>query len=74
MPQLRPSRSRPHEVAPSKFSHHAREAASEQRESEQGGGVIQRSFQESLVLDHLDLAAAIAARYSSRTHDFDDVR
>lgn len=35
---------------------------------------IRRSFQDDLVLDHLDLAESIAARYSSRTHDFADVR
>jgi RNA polymerase sigma-B factor len=37
-------------------------------------GSIRQSFQDSLVLDHLNLAKAIAARYSAHTHDLDDVR
>ncbi|MFP3581006.1 MULTISPECIES: sigma-70 family RNA polymerase sigma factor [unclassified Arthrobacter] len=37
-------------------------------------GSIRQSFQDSLVLDHLNLAKAIAARYSAHTHDIDDVR
>ena len=37
-------------------------------------GSIRQSFQDSLVLDHLNLAKSIAARYSAHTHDLDDVR
>ncbi|KUM35750.1 sigma-70 family RNA polymerase sigma factor [Arthrobacter sp. EpRS71] len=37
-------------------------------------GSIRESFQDSLVLDHLNLAKSIAARYSAHTHDLDDVR
>ncbi|HKU30857.1 sigma-70 family RNA polymerase sigma factor [Arthrobacter sp. NyZ413] len=37
-------------------------------------GTIRRSFQDGLVLDHLYLANSIASRYSSRSHDLDDVR
>lgn len=35
---------------------------------------IRQSFQDGLVLDHLNLAKSIAARYSAHTHDLDDVR
>ncbi|MGO4590462.1 sigma-70 family RNA polymerase sigma factor [Paenarthrobacter sp. 2TAF44] len=35
---------------------------------------IRQSFQDGLVLDHLNLAKSIAARYSAHTHDIDDVR
>jgi RNA polymerase sigma-B factor len=37
-------------------------------------GSIRQSFQDSLVLDHLNLAKSIAARYSAHTHDLDDIR
>lgn len=35
---------------------------------------IRQSFQDGLVLDHLNLAKSIAARYSAHNHDLDDVR
>lgn len=35
---------------------------------------LRQSFQDGLVLDHLNLAKSIAARYSAHTHDLDDVR
>lgn len=50
------------------FGVHTRTAAGNPKAS------IRESFQDSLVLDHLNLAKSIAARYSAHTHDLDDVR
>ncbi len=38
------------------------------------GAYIRHSSQDSLILEHLNLAKSIAARYSAHTHDLDDVR
>lgn len=35
---------------------------------------IRQSFRDGLVLDHLNLAKAIAARYSAHAHDLEDIR
>ncbi|MCA4135176.1 sigma-70 family RNA polymerase sigma factor [Arthrobacter sp. M4] len=56
------------------FTRHARPVERDSHYSSPVQGAIRRSLRDDLVMDHLDLAEAIALRYSSRTHDLADVR